>query len=247
MEFRRKIYTRGSSYETTIPMPLLFSTDKKKKYIAVLVTVILLFIITIMTFERILPSSFQTITGDVISRVNVTQPLAANCNFTLYSGFNLVSFFCITTMTPRNDVIFNLTDMESIFEYEEEATDVWKSYNPSLPSFVIQDLHYMTRTKGYWIKMRADQNLFLEGDLRIPSYVYLKSGWNLAGYPTSQIKPVNTSFSTIDGNFTVVRAFDPQNKIFIAYVPGVGGALNQTEPYRGYWINATTDEVWVID
>ena len=32
MEFRRKLYTRGSSYETTIPMPLLFSIDKKKKY-----------------------------------------------------------------------------------------------------------------------------------------------------------------------------------------------------------------------
>lgn len=37
MEFRRKIYTRGSSYETTIPMPLLFSIDKKKKYAAVFV------------------------------------------------------------------------------------------------------------------------------------------------------------------------------------------------------------------
>jgi len=37
MEFRRKIYCRGSSYETTIPMPLLFSTDKKKKYAAVFV------------------------------------------------------------------------------------------------------------------------------------------------------------------------------------------------------------------
>ena len=32
MEFRRKLYTRGSSYETTIPFPLLFSLDKKKKY-----------------------------------------------------------------------------------------------------------------------------------------------------------------------------------------------------------------------
>jgi len=37
MEFRRKIYTRGSSYETTIPMPLLFSIDKKKKYAALFV------------------------------------------------------------------------------------------------------------------------------------------------------------------------------------------------------------------
>ena len=32
MEFRRKLYTRGSSYETTIPMPLLFSLDKNKKH-----------------------------------------------------------------------------------------------------------------------------------------------------------------------------------------------------------------------
>jgi hypothetical protein len=37
MEFRRKIYTRGSSYETTIPMPLLFSIDKGKKYTAIFV------------------------------------------------------------------------------------------------------------------------------------------------------------------------------------------------------------------
>ncbi|MFH0869578.1 MAG: hypothetical protein V1866_00795 [archaeon] len=32
MEFRRKLYTRGSSFETTIPRPLLFSIDKQKKY-----------------------------------------------------------------------------------------------------------------------------------------------------------------------------------------------------------------------
>ena len=30
--FRRKLYTRGSSFETTIPMPMLFSIDKKKKH-----------------------------------------------------------------------------------------------------------------------------------------------------------------------------------------------------------------------
>ncbi len=29
---RRKLYKRGSSFETTIPMPLLFAIDKKKKH-----------------------------------------------------------------------------------------------------------------------------------------------------------------------------------------------------------------------
>jgi len=32
MEFRRKLYKRGSSFETTIPMPLLFASDISKKH-----------------------------------------------------------------------------------------------------------------------------------------------------------------------------------------------------------------------
>jgi len=34
-EFKRKLYKRGSSFETTIPMPLLFALDKIKKYYVV--------------------------------------------------------------------------------------------------------------------------------------------------------------------------------------------------------------------
>lgn len=34
-ELRRKLYQRGSSYETTIPMPLLFTLDKNRKYYVV--------------------------------------------------------------------------------------------------------------------------------------------------------------------------------------------------------------------
>ena len=30
--FKRKLYKRGSSFETTIPKPLLFAMDEKKKY-----------------------------------------------------------------------------------------------------------------------------------------------------------------------------------------------------------------------
>jgi len=31
-EFKRKLYKRGSSFETTIPMPLMFALDKNKKH-----------------------------------------------------------------------------------------------------------------------------------------------------------------------------------------------------------------------
>jgi hypothetical protein len=31
VEIKRKLYKRGSSFETTVPMPLLFAVDKSKK------------------------------------------------------------------------------------------------------------------------------------------------------------------------------------------------------------------------
>ncbi|MFC2135547.1 hypothetical protein ACFLTH_13115 [Bacteroidota bacterium] len=32
MKLKRKLYTRGSSFETTIPMPILFALDKGIKH-----------------------------------------------------------------------------------------------------------------------------------------------------------------------------------------------------------------------
>lgn len=34
-EIRRKLYKRGSSFETTIPMPLLFALDKGKRHFVI--------------------------------------------------------------------------------------------------------------------------------------------------------------------------------------------------------------------
>ena len=34
-EIRRKLYRRGSSFETTVPMPLLFALDMSKRHMVV--------------------------------------------------------------------------------------------------------------------------------------------------------------------------------------------------------------------
>jgi hypothetical protein len=222
--------------------------NRKIEEILILGVVVLLLMLTLMVFEKTLPVSFQKITGQVVTAVNVTQPLVVNCSFTLYSGLNLVSFFCIPTRTPVTQVVGGITSsLEAVFEYQEEGNDAWKIYNPNLPSFVVQDLENIGRIRGYWVKMRETQNFSLEGGLRIPNSIILVPGWNLVGYPTNETKPVNESFASVDGNFTEVRAYNPLTGSFINYLPGIGGALNQTEPYKGYWINATIAEVWVVD
>ena len=221
--------------------------NRKIEEILIVGTVLLLLSLMLISLDALLPSSFQKITGGVITTVNVTQANPINCSLTLASGLNLVSFFCISNSVPVSQVVGGLSNLEAVFEYQEGSTDPWKIYNPNLPGFVIQDLQSMSRTEGYWIIMSSDENLSLQGMLRVPTFINLATGWNLVGYPTNEIKPANESFATIDGNFTEVRTYLPSVGSFISYVPGVGGALNQTEPNLGYWINATVSEVWVVD
>jgi hypothetical protein len=218
---------------------------RSERYLILGTTIILLVLVNLV-MERLIPTSFDKITGDVISRVNITQTLEANCNFTLSEGSNLVSFFCIPNAASRNGVIGSLESLEAVFEYQEGQADSWKTYNPHLPAWAIQDLNLMSRTKGYWIRMSNNESFFLAGGLRVPTNIPLQSGWNLAGYPANRIKGVNESFLSIEGNFTEVRTYLPISGTVIGYVPGIGGALNQTEPYYGYWINATVSGVWVV-
>ncbi len=220
--------------------------NRKIEEILIVGTVLLLLSLVLISLDALLPSSFQKITGGVITRVNVTPANPMNCSFTLVSGLNLVSFFCIPNAIPVSQVVGRLSNLEAVFEYEEGSTDPWKIYNPHLPSFVVQDLQSMSRTKGYWVIMSSDENFSLEGLLRVPNYINLLPGWNLVGYPTNEIRPANESFATIDGNFTEVRTYLPSTGGFISYISGIGGVLNQTEPYFGYWINATVGEVWVV-
>jgi len=213
----------------------------------ILGTTIMLLVLANLVMQKLIPTSFDKITGNVVTHVNITQTVSADCNFTLAEGFNLVSFFCIPNVVSQGSVIGSLENLIAIFEYQEGQSDSWKVYNPDLPSFVIQDLTTMSRIEGYWIKMSNNESFFLAGGLRVPTSIPLQASWNLAGYPTNRVKGVNESFISIEGNFTEARTYLAETETTIGYVPGTGGALNQTEPYRGYWINSTTNEVWVVD
>jgi hypothetical protein len=224
--------------------------DRKIEEILVMLSVLLLMALMFFVILKTTQLPFSSITGEVVSRVNVTGLRVDYCNFTLQEDLNLVSFFCIANGAPIGEVMngfSNQGNIEAVFEYEKGSTDLWKIYNPNLPGFVIQDLHDMSRTKGYWIRTNAQTSAYIIGGLRIPNYIPLTPGWNLVGYPTNSTKAVNESFITIAGNYTEVRKYDPINHVFLSYIPGIGGGMNETKTYEGYWINITTPEVWTVD
>lgn len=194
-----------------------------------------------------LEHSFNQITGDVITKVNITSAPPTYCNFTLEPGLNLVSFYCVSYENLRDNIIENITSLEGIFEYQEGSTDPWKSYNPTLPSWVVQDLDKIYRCEGYWIRANSSEQVLIAGGLYLPTHINLVIGWNLVGYPTNETKNVTEAFSSIEGNFSEVRAFNASTQGFYNFIPPSTGALQHTKTPDGYWINANATEVWVFE
>jgi len=223
------------------------SPHKHNEEAALLVAVAIILCLAAINLEDS-TQPINQITGHVLSRVNIT-PLTNNpCNFTVEPGWNLVSFFCILNGEARGNVVDNMTQLISIFEYQEtNPSDPWKSYNPNLSSVYVQDLQTLSRTKGYWLRMNNSEAVVISGGLRIPTDIYLVQGWNLAGYPTNETKDTTDSLSSIEGNYTEIRGFNATTQSYLSFIPPNTGGLRNTTPYHGYWINTTTNEVWTVD
>lgn len=187
------------------------------------------------------------ITGFVTTKVYIFETPPANCSVELHAGKNFVSFFCTPggtlneTLTDANNNSINFT---SIFTYSPGTNDTWKSYNPSLPNWTVQDDILLTRRAGYWIIMNHSETYQKEGYKFYNTNIGLKNGWNLIGYPTSVTKNITDALSQIDGKYSAVESYQRINGTdqWLVYVPnGSSNTLDYLEPMHAYWINTTQD------
>ena len=219
----------------------------KQEEVLIIGVAAILLAIALINLNFATNDSLNQISGNVASRVNISSFLAKDCDMVLEPGLNLVSFFCITFDTDKSLVIGNLTNLNAIFEYQEgSSTDKWKSYNPNLPFYVVQDLSTMSRAEGYWIQMNDVEVLNLSGGLRVPTTIPLQTGWNLVGYPTNATKQANDSFSTVSGGYSEARAFNATTQAFLSHIPPATGGLTHTAPGQGFWLNVTNAGVWIV-
>jgi hypothetical protein len=195
----------------------------------------------VLVFEQS-NSEINSISGKVTidTQVEVTQVLPKNCTFTLYEGWNMVSFYCFGMFVNRSVGLESLNDSYSqIFTYQSiDSNDPWKNYNRDLPSWVVQQVNYMDRVSGYLIYMENETNFTYNG-VYSNSIITLRQGWNMIGYPKNSSSDINI---TLNGtSYTAVRYYDGQNDVFYFYTTGSGSNnLTQFETFKGYWINASS-------
>ncbi|MFH1641756.1 MAG: hypothetical protein ABIC04_02560 [Nanoarchaeota archaeon] len=191
-----------------------------------------------------------TIWGAVVARVYITGTLTDhNCSGSYEKGWNLISIACI----PTNTSVFNMfssleNNYTSVHGYNTgDANDPWKTYNPSMPAWVVQDLEEISEENGYFINMNNKSAFYLNGTLLVPNTITYGKGWNLIGYPAQNSKGVVEALSTIQGSYSVIFGYNSINKTYYFYNASFAdGTLEYVIPGYGYWINMTIeDELFV--
>jgi hypothetical protein len=240
----------------------------------------ILFLSTILILNdnnTITNDNFITGNGIVNTKVEVFPTIFKNCSFHLYPGWNMVSFYCLGMFAERSIVLHTIENSYgAIFEYQTfDVADPWKSYNPNLPNWTVQQLNYMDRISGYWIYMSNDADFSYSG-VYSDSIILLYDGWNFVGYPNTLTTNITTTLNGIP--FSVAKNYINTNitisncitnfttnfttnitinftvcdvtTITDTWLTHVNGApnntLNEFNPYKGYWLNVTGGARWNI-
>lgn len=219
--------------------------DNTKK--TIIIAVIILIALMINLALRI---NEEKISGKVISTVNITGKQEVNCNIPLNAGWNLISFYCIRGFWNINThALDSVNDtFVSIFTYDAfDENDKWKSYNPSLPNWVIQDLSALEPKNGYWVFVTADDSWILNGTTTGNTTISITPPWTLVGYPSTSPLDPTTALTSINGNYSEVWMYNSTDSTWYIYYPSAGlSTLNELTPGYGYWIKATNNDSWVI-
>jgi len=139
-------------------------------------------------------------------------------NLTLKSGWNLISIPLILENASVEDV-FKAIYYSKLFSYDSG----W---------FVPTEIDYR---RGYWIRLDNDTILTVEGLEPENTLIPVYGGWNLIGYPSLALRPVNETLTDI--NYTVVLSYNNQAWLYYAPTkPENMNSLNQMGPGYGYWV-----------
>ena len=250
--------------------------DKLMLVLIALVLVFLSFVVILDNSLNFNNSKNDHITGDVVNtHVELFPIQSKNCSFHLNPGWNMVSFYCLGLYVPRESVLDSISgSYSSIFAYQaNDVSDKWKSYNPDLPNWTVQQLNHMDRVSGYWIYIYNESNFSFAG-VYSDSNINLYDGWNFVGYPNKNTVNINISLNgipytlvkhynvdvsyvnvttyiidNITGNITgnITNTVTYTSDTWLIHVfNGSNNTLDTFDTYRGYWLNVTGDSVWHI-
>ncbi len=193
--------------------------------------------------------SGSAITGRASSTVYIVERfVSVNCSSLLYGSWNLVSSPCTISNKSAESAFSSLgVSLISAHRYQVlDTKDPWKAYSPWIDGFAVQDIGNFSDMSGYWVDLNASATLFSVGNITLPNFIPLKTGWNLIGWTSNETKNITLALSSISGNYDSVHAYFANETLdhWKVYEPNLDPALSDLhymQPYHGYWIHMTAN------
>jgi parallel beta-helix repeat protein len=173
------------------------------------------------------------------SNGNVTCAHTQGGKFTrpLSVGANLVSI----PLVPFDDDIqkvLQTVSFDKAWRFDA-ANQTWRSNDRS--KVYSKGLDKLDLTMGLWVNATRLSNLTIAGIVSIETTIYLRSGWNLVGFPSFQDYTVADLKSGV--NVTHVEHFDETQE---PYRLRVAVDSERMESGSGYWIYIAEGATWRI-
>ncbi len=161
----------------------------------------------------------------------------------LNAGWNLVSIPYVGTNRSVEAVLDSIDGKyDTIRHYNSSViADPWKTFkagrDPSL-----NELRWITNEMGFWIHMRTEADIVVGAEELPTTWVRLKYGWNLVGYPSFSDRTIQDSLAGVP--WTRIEGFD------LLATPHHLKVLSPTDvlsPGTAIWIKVTQDCWWLVD
>jgi len=126
--------------------------------------------------------------------------------------------------------------------FDGSLTDPWMSYMPSRQG---NDFETFGPYQAFWIGVTAGSlNYFTVAGPLLPSAaVHLRSGWNLAGYPSTLPRTVADAVAGLGGNFRAIEGYDPNAADYFLMKMGASDIMSGGS---GYWVYVSSECDWVV-
>jgi hypothetical protein len=168
--------------------------------------------------------------------------LAQESALSLGTGWNLISIPVQPADKKISSVLSSIEGKyQAIYAYNT-ASGEYQSYTPGSSSNTLTELN---AGNGYWIYMDQPASFSVNGSAASRE-INLVTGWNLAGYNSTQEADVAAALGAAAGKVSALYGFDNSANSYKGYVPGEENELTRLSPGRGYWIFTSENVKWTL-
>lgn len=164
-------------------------------------------------------------------------------NVHLNAGWNLVSIPYVGTNRSIEAVLDSIDGKyDTVRHYNSSViADPWKTFKAGrAPS--LNELRWLTDEMGFWIHMKTEADIVVGAEELPTTWVRLKYGWNLVGYPSFSNRTIQDSLAGVP--WTQIEGFDP---LAMPHRLKVLSSMDVLAPGTAIWIKVTQDCWWIVD